>query len=166
MDADELFRSFGCFCQPGNRQRRGIRRKDRVIINNRLGLSSDVRLDSNILENGFDDEFATRQVFIIVGRRNSFQDVGSFVRIHAPTINSFLQKLSGIVLALLCIVFRHIEQNYLHSRIRRHIGNTRAHHAGTQDAQLCHRAFFRPFGTTYQLVRSAFIQEQCPRHVA
>ena len=166
VDADELLRPFGSLGESRDRQRRRIRRKDRIVSNNGLGLRGDIGFDLPVFEYCLDDELATGKIVIFCRRMNPIQNIGSLVRRRAAFVDSFLQEVAGIVFAKFGFFLCRVQQHDLHAGSCRNKCNTGAHHPGAENAELFDQPLFRLTRPAHQLVSSPLVDEQSTGHVA
>ncbi|MNM80059.1 hypothetical protein D3C81_920090 [compost metagenome] len=165
MQADEVGRTRAGFGQARDRQRRGVGREDRVGGNHGFALLRHVGLDRTVFEHRFDHDLRALQQGVVRGRHDAVEQrlpllLRELAALHLPG-----DQCLRIRLALLRRVLRPVDQHHLHAGPGRHIGNARAHHAGTEHADpavLLHRHAGRP---PRQLVRLAHAEEQRADHV-
>ena len=96
----------------------------------------DLGLEFTVLEHGFDDQIAALQVGRRRGGLDQAQDFLLRVSRHAALVHAALGDLGGIRLALFGLLQAHILEHRGNAFAGLRVGNARAHHAGTQQADL------------------------------
>ena len=165
VNANKLLGPFGRLCKSRDRQGRRIRSEDRIIGHDGLCFRRNVRLDCSIFEHSLDDQLAIPQVFIVCRGMNAFEQHAGFLGGHSTLLYALLQQIPGVVLALVRLFLRGVEQHNLHPCPGRHKCHAGAHHARTENSELGHDTLFRSTRTTHQLVGGALVNEKCARHI-
>ena len=163
VDADELLRPFRGLRQIADRQGGGVGGKDRAFGDHRLGLRGHPGLDLHILEHRLDDQVTARKCGVIRGRGDPGQHLFLLLRRHLAALHALVEQLGGMRLAAIRGLLRGVDQHDLDPGIRADIGDARAHHAGTENADLFH-PLIRHVRPVRALLQRLLVQEQGPDH--
>ena len=166
MDANEIGRTLRCLRQAGDGQGGGVAGEDGITPKHRFGLGGNVRLDVAIFEDRLDDQFAALQQGVVGGRRNARQHGVTAFFLATTTVHFFLQQLGRVSLALFGGSLRTVDEHDVHAGQGRHMRNTRAHHAGTEDAEFLHLPLGHIRGAARELIYQALVHEHGAHEVA
>ncbi|MCY1528577.1 hypothetical protein D9M68_636870 [compost metagenome] len=134
MQADELLGLRHSLGQPGDGQGGSVGGNHRVRQRSGFCGGADLGLQLTVLEHGFDDQVATLEVRIAIGGLDAGEDGVALLGSHIATAHQLVQQPLGVSLTLLRCLRRHILEHDLYAGDGRDIGDTRAHHAGTEHA--------------------------------
>ncbi|SLD18110.1 Uncharacterised protein [Mycobacteroides abscessus subsp. massiliense] len=136
MDTDEVLLALHTRGQPRDGQGRGVGTQERVGLDDVFDLLEHLVLELGVLEDGLDHEVDTGQVGRVGSRVNSCEEFAGFFLGGLAPRKSFLFKLFGVALALLSRLQRDILEHDVVTGLGRDVGDTGAHHARAQHADL------------------------------
>src|SRR3546814_4984363 len=95
---------------------------------------SDLGLQGRVLEDGLDHQVAAREVGRVGGRLDPAEELGLLLLGGLAAGDRLVQDPLGVALALLGVLDGDVLEDDLHAGLRADVGDTRAHHAGAEDA--------------------------------
>ena len=136
VDADEVFRAHRVLGKIGDRDGRGVGRKDRRAFHRRFRGFGRRFLDAGILKHRLDDKVTAFKFGIVRCRRDQVQKSLTFFRLHSALLGSGLHQPFGMRLAALRCLHVAVEKHDGNARLCCHIGDAGAHEPCTKHADL------------------------------
>ena len=165
MHADKLIRAFAVLGQTGDRQGRGVGGKDNILADDRFGFLDHVGFDIGTLEHRFDDQVDIFQIIIIVGRGDPGHEGVCLVLRHLATLDALVDDLLAVIDGFLRFFHIAIEDDNIHAALGCHMGDARAHQAGTEYADGLDVGWRNAFGPRRAFFRGLFVDEQGADHI-
>ena len=152
MDADKLFRVTAGLGQFGDRQGRGIGRKNRVRAKLCFGQFGHFGLHTGVFEHGFHDQITALQGGIIWCGEHAAEHLFFLLRRGLLALHAFAQDIIHMGLAAIRRLLIPVHQHDLDPGHSRDIRDASAHHASAEHANLPDLlvGHVRPHGTFFQ----------------
>ena len=136
VQADEVLGAVHALGEPGDRKRRGVGAQEGVRIDVGQDLGEHLVLEGRVLEDGLDDEVATREVDSVGSRGDPAEQLDLLLLGRLAPGDGLVEQLCAVGLALLGVLGGHVLENDVHAGPRARVGDAGAHHAGAQHAHL------------------------------
>ena len=136
MDADELFGIRTGFGQSGDGQGGRVGGKEAASCEHRFRFLRHFGLELAVFKHRFNDQIAVFQVRHVARGLNQIQNLLLGIRLHAAFVHAALGDLGAIAFAQVGLLLADVLQHRGDAFAGLAVGNTRAHHARTQQPHL------------------------------
>lgn len=165
MDSDEVLLTLHTRRQAGDRQGRRVRAEQGRRLDDVLDLLEHLVLQVLRLEHGLDDEVDTGEVGGVGGRRDAVEQRLRLLLGGLATREGLGLDALGVRLALVGGLDGDVLEDDVEAGLRRHVGDARAHHSGTEHTDLGDRGLLNALGAGGAGVDGLQVEEERLDHV-
>ena len=163
MNANELVGPHRGFRQLGDRQGRGVGRKDAIFAHNVLNLFGHLGLNTDVLKDSLYDQITALKRLKIRGRIDQTQHLFFLLRRGLLACDALVGKGFDIGAALVRSLLVAVDQNNFDAGFGRDQGNARAHHTCAQNTNFLDGLIGNRW-TVRAFLQGLFVDEEASDH--